>query len=1504
MIDSLKNLASAAGVWVPASKLRSAVQQTSAEKPEDVPVALRDEVVRLWIRPECEFFGSLKELLAAGAIESEADGTQLLQASGKLLNALCDEFVIEVDLINTWLRKRQGYGPNDVLVSKTHESNVNDFEKHYWDQMPESTDRGIQRLAVGRKLVSGISRGSQEKHAKSAMPQIACLATAMAHIGRAAWTLRSWDAKEPEPPASFVSDVQIAMSCLHLVWPLLTGRLQSDQFRAGMPEQLQEHVSTVAMRRMLIDAAIGVPTAAWLTVLHALRWLHGEASTFDESASAKFDHDARPKSAIVKLQFYAPGVGGVSLPLSMSAFDETQCGVFLDLMKTGIQQFDHDLLESLNIAWEVSSARMADNIQSHQKHLAISVVLNTGGVTSLAGKSASGPAALALYAFASGKKPDARVTGSFVIKRRDDTRRVQELADIVIDKVESLKFKMQSAAADDCTHFLLFNPHESLPEELQIVVNNTGILPISLNHDGFLHGLEVLTADSRLEDTLKGLAKDLAGAWKRRIEASRRKDEKSRTDRDENETYRFECYVQPDYRIERTRPDPIDGGKLDQSAGLQDDETGDSRNIAHIPGEDDEKLLHLLRLMCSRDTRKAWDDMPNWLQTEQEQYGHRWLVVYDNAGVGKTIFTHRMVHFLSQQKTWKELFHGFAPLVVRQEGRWPQRDGRYLTLHEFLVETSLDQHRQAGNQYTERQRQQIEQAVRYALREHRVLIVLDGFDQFDPEDRKHVVDLLSKRGKHRSQEEYEYAVNYCRWIVAGRIHAIEEHRHSNELFQDDHWIRVRIDPFTQPQQDAYFVFPDKSGKPLRRDWRRLIGITESTREEMVQTIRDRMDHLLQLPMTLWYLRWLLENTPAADSLPVFRTLSELSLITGRRMLERALETSADVVKAALAVQKIEFCYPDDPAKQLELLDSVLSLLAYQLMLERNYNGVVLVTQVKHFEKRCKDRWFHELDAESSRPDIKLRRKLGLEREITEREGHWQFALAVLKAIELEHRTVTEAYSSNGLAFHSRKMVEANAARYLTRYATEWDVWGLGQEHRDDTGDNFETACAFDHSNDPEWKPCWMLAIEMPRDSGWHRIPGGFEDCQMAPDVTLRSLSVLFEQPKQEIRPNELTYHAWPLFEYDDRQMRERLFLVPGKDELQYGADLNDQVRQQLGKQLILPGADDVLNRFRKSADAIVAEIHSCTEKWDHVPLKGTPEHPSWLVTWQQASSDVKSHTFLQCPPASWLAADVNANVNVMGSDRHSSEKPRHLVRVSPFLMQATPVTRAQYSRFDSNFANNQETDVYGRSIQKMLEEYASPGPTRQSSITGTDNYPIVMTTWYDSWVFCKWLGERFNLPSECQHEFAIRGGNKGDFCFSELPGVTTEALLGMYAWWSENSGNSTQIVGLLRFNDYGLFDVHGQVWEQSCDYYGNGWYRQRTISDGVCNEDRGPHFSDKEHEFRVCRGGSFYQSGNLHDITCARRLRSNPSYRTLSGFRCTYGMHEKTLTESDEIGHP
>ena len=112
-----------------------------------------------------------------------------------------------------------------------------------------------------------------------------------------------------------------------------------------------------------------------------------------------------------------------------------------------------------------------------------------------------------------------------------------------------------------------------------------------------------------------------------------------------------------------------------------------------------------------------------------------------------------------------------------------------------------------------------------------------------------------------------------------------------------------------------------------------------------------------------------------------------------------------------------------------------------------------------------------------------------------------------------------------------------------------------------------------------------------------------------------------------------------------------------------------------------------------------------------------------------------------------------------------------------------------------------------------------------------------------------------DLPSEAEWEFAARAGATTKWLCGD-----SETELGKYAWYSSNSGNSTHPVGELLPNAWGLYDVHGNVWEWCLDRYSSG------------------------NSNRVLRGGSYYLDASY----CAFAYRScnYPSYESSHyGFR-------------------
>ena len=166
---------------------------------------------------------------------------------------------------------------------------------------------------------------------------------------------------------------------------------------------------------------------------------------------------------------------------------------------------------------------------------------------------------------------------------------------------------------------------------------------------------------------------------------------------------------------------------------------------------------------------------------------------------------------------------------------------------------------------------------------------------------------------------------------------------------------------------------------------------------------------------------------------------------------------------------------------------------------------------------------------------------------------------------------------------------------------------------------------------------------------------------------------------------------------------------------------------------------------------------------------------------------------------------------------------------------------------------------------------------------GRDRRPVIKVSWEDANAYCRWLteqtGREYRLPTEAEWEYACRAGSTGDWCFGD-----DEAQLKDYAWYGENSGNETHPVGEKKPNAFGLYDVHGNVWEWCQDWYGKYTGEPQTNPVGPANGD-----------YRVLRGGSWLYDAVL--TRCALRDGSWPVRRdSLVGFRLARG-HVKLQTD-------
>jgi formylglycine-generating enzyme required for sulfatase activity len=147
---------------------------------------------------------------------------------------------------------------------------------------------------------------------------------------------------------------------------------------------------------------------------------------------------------------------------------------------------------------------------------------------------------------------------------------------------------------------------------------------------------------------------------------------------------------------------------------------------------------------------------------------------------------------------------------------------------------------------------------------------------------------------------------------------------------------------------------------------------------------------------------------------------------------------------------------------------------------------------------------------------------------------------------------------------------------------------------------------------------------------------------------------------------------------------------------------------------------------------------------------------------------------------------------------------------------------------------------------------------------GAPDLPVVDVSWYDATVFALWMGCR--LPTEAEWEYACGGGEPGEWCCADATDLSR------YAWFSENAGGRPHQVGGLRPNRFGLYDLHGNVWEWCHDDYADDFYARSPRSGPVNDSGRA---ADDPTVHKVVRGGGFHALTEM----CRTRFRlHDPAY--------------------------
>lgn len=229
---------------------------------------------------------------------------------------------------------------------------------------------------------------------------------------------------------------------------------------------------------------------------------------------------------------------------------------------------------------------------------------------------------------------------------------------------------------------------------------------------------------------------------------------------------------------------------------------------------------------------------------------------------------------------------------------------------------------------------------------------------------------------------------------------------------------------------------------------------------------------------------------------------------------------------------------------------------------------------------------------------------------------------------------------------------------------------------------------------------------------------------------------------------------------------------------------------------------------------------------------------------------------LKLIPAGWFMMGSPDSDEEAGDE----EKPQHHVEINqPFYLGMYPVTQAEY---ETVMGNN------------------------PSSAVGNARRPVDSVTWFAAVTYCNKLSEAegmaayyrigkkkavtiaggggYRLPTEAEWEYACRAGSITKWCFGDDVSQLTK-----YAWYDENSGDTTHPVGEKKPNPWGLYDMHGNVWEWCWDDWIEYEYDSRPMNNPITL------FTLKHPDFPVYRGGSFVDSSSVVHSAFRDYLESN-----------------------------
>jgi formylglycine-generating enzyme required for sulfatase activity len=310
-----------------------------------------------------------------------------------------------------------------------------------------------------------------------------------------------------------------------------------------------------------------------------------------------------------------------------------------------------------------------------------------------------------------------------------------------------------------------------------------------------------------------------------------------------------------------------------------------------------------------------------------------------------------------------------------------------------------------------------------------------------------------------------------------------------------------------------------------------------------------------------------------------------------------------------------------------------------------------------------------------------------------------------------------------------------------------------------------------------------------------------------------------------------------------------------------------------------------------------------------------------------------------------MGAQDSADMNEIGMQATHDSRPIHRVYVDGFWMDMTDITNEQFEKFvrATGYVTVAERKPRAEDFPGAPPENLVPGAVvfsppehpvslddayqwwsyvpganwrhpegPKSNLKGRESFPVVNVAYEDAAAYAKWAGKR--LPTEAEWEFAARGGLSGKpYVWGDVfrPGGEWKANTFQGTFPVKDTGEDGHIgisaIAQYPPNGYGLYDMAGNVWQWTTDWYRADYYQELASSGGVARNPKGPNSSfdpdEPGEKKRVQRGGSFLCT----DQYCSRYMVGTRGKGEVStgtshvGFRCV--RDGATKTNPQRIGN-